>query len=422
MSILDHSLIRTFRDLKGNSRGVVYTEALWGIPFNLYAPYVSVYMLGLGLHDSQIGLLASISLALQVFWSMISGALTDKFGRKATTLYSDLFCWSIPCVIWAVSQNFYFFLVAAVINSSWRISHTSWTCLVVEDTEPDELYDVYTWIYIAGLLAAFFAPLAGFMIAKNSLIPTVRVLYVLAFILMTSKFIIMNGMVTETRRGKIRMAETKNQSLFSLLGGYSGVLRQILNTPETVYTVGIMVSLAIVNTINSSFWAILVTRKLLIPEQHLAIFPVVRSIVMLLFFFFVTPYVRRLNFRTPMLIGLGGLMISQLILITAFPQSYGLLIVSVIFDACSLAMVNVQVDRMFAVNVNEAERARIISITLMVVVLITSPFGWIAGRMSEINRVLPFLFNILLFAIAMVLVWQADRIAQRKLAANGLEG
>ena len=64
---------------------MVLTEPLWGIPYSLYAPYFSVYMLALGLHDSQIGLVASINLGLQVFWSLMGGAITDKLGRKRTT-------------------------------------------------------------------------------------------------------------------------------------------------------------------------------------------------------------------------------------------------------------------------------------------------------------------------------------------------
>ena len=48
--------------LRGNTRACVYTEPLWGIPFNLYLPYVSIYMLALGLRDDQIGLLASIGI------------------------------------------------------------------------------------------------------------------------------------------------------------------------------------------------------------------------------------------------------------------------------------------------------------------------------------------------------------------------
>ena len=51
----NHVLITTLKNLTGNPRGCVYTEPLWGIPFNLYAPYASVYMVALGLSDAQIG-------------------------------------------------------------------------------------------------------------------------------------------------------------------------------------------------------------------------------------------------------------------------------------------------------------------------------------------------------------------------------
>ena len=213
----NHPFIRTLLGLRGNARGCVYTEVLWGIPFNLYAPYVSVYMLALGLVDSQIGLIASVSLVGQFFSSLVSGALTDKYGRKLTTLFSDIIAWSIPVLIWAVAQNFYYFLAAALINSTWRVSMTSWSCLLVEDTDERLLVDVYSLIYVANYVVAFFAPIAGLLIHTFTLVPTMRGLYLLAFVLMTTKFLVMNNMVSETRQGVIRMQETSNQSLFSLL-------------------------------------------------------------------------------------------------------------------------------------------------------------------------------------------------------------
>ena len=51
-----HSLLDTLRNLRGNARGTVLTEPLWGIAFNLTAPYVSLYMLALGLTQGQVGL------------------------------------------------------------------------------------------------------------------------------------------------------------------------------------------------------------------------------------------------------------------------------------------------------------------------------------------------------------------------------
>ena len=93
-----HSLFVTLKNLRGNARGCVLTEPLWGIPFNLYAPYASVYMLAFGLSDGQIGLITSVGLVLQVFTSLLSGAITDKLGRKRATLVFDLLSWGVPCL------------------------------------------------------------------------------------------------------------------------------------------------------------------------------------------------------------------------------------------------------------------------------------------------------------------------------------
>jgi MFS family permease len=117
-----HSLFASLKSLTRNPRGCVYTEPLWGIPFNLYAPYVSIYMVALGLSDTDIGLIVSISWSFQVIFAMLSGVITDKVGRRRTTLLFDILSWAIPALICAVAQNFWYFLVAGIINSTWRIT------------------------------------------------------------------------------------------------------------------------------------------------------------------------------------------------------------------------------------------------------------------------------------------------------------
>ena len=138
--------IRDRVNFSGNARGCVYSEPLWGIAYNLYAPYISVYMLALGLSDRQIGLIASITWGVQILTMLFSGVMTDKLGRRRTTLIIDLLAWSLPALISALAQNYWFFLVAGLLNTLWRVAHNSWSCLLVEGTDPDQLVDVYTWI------------------------------------------------------------------------------------------------------------------------------------------------------------------------------------------------------------------------------------------------------------------------------------
>ena len=208
----NHSLITTLKSLTGNPRGCVYTEPLWGIPFNLYAPYVSVYMVALGLSDKQIGLIVSISWGFQIVLALLSGVITDKMGRRRTTLIFDILSWSIPALISALAQNFWYFLAAGVINSVYRITQNSWTCLLVEDADQSQLVDIYTWIYIANILVGFIAPLAGVLIGAFSLVPTLRGLYIFAAIMFTLKAIVTYRMTQETAPGQVRLHETRHQT------------------------------------------------------------------------------------------------------------------------------------------------------------------------------------------------------------------
>ncbi len=409
--LFDHSLIVTLKSLRGNVRGAVLTEPMWAIPYNLYAPFVSVYMLALGLTDSQIGLIASVGLACQIFWTMLSGAITDKFGRKRTTFVVDAIAWSIPCLIWAVAQDFNAFLLAAIVNATWRITHNSWQCLLVEGTEPAILVDVYSLIYISGLLAAFFSPLTSVLIAHFSLVPTMRGLYFFAFIMMTAKFITMNAMVEETEHGLDRMQATRGKNVFSIVGESRSVLQEILHSPATLVTGGLLIIVAIATLIQNTFWSVLVTEKLLVPPEYLPLYAVARSVTMLVFYFAVMPKLRTIDARKPMVFGFAGLILSWLILIVIPPQSYFLLLISVIIEGSSIPAVSTLLDKLVAITVDPKERARIMAILYVVVLTCTTPFGWIAGEASQINRSLPFVINIVLLCIGIALAYTASRRA-----------
>jgi MFS family permease len=404
--------------LTGNPRGCVYTEPLWGIPFNLYAPYVSIYMLALGLSETEIGLILSLSWGLQIVFALLSGVITDKLGRRRTTLIFDILAWSVPALISALAQNFWYFLAAGLINSLWRITQNSWSCLLVEDAEPAQLVDMYTWIYIFNHIVGFIAPLAGVIIGVFSLEPTMRGLYAFAAVMFTLKAALTYRLTQETAQGEVRLNQTRQQSVFGVLGEYKGVVRAILRAPQTLYTAGIMLVLSITTLISGSFWAILVTEKLQIAPSHLALFPFVKSAIILSFFFVVMPRITRRPVKLPMMLGFLGFLTSQAVLISAPEQGYSWLIVSVFLEACSYAAVSPLLDQMVVLTIDPKERARIQSIVFVGVIVLTSPFGWIAGRLSALDKDLPFVLTIVLYLIGAALAYLAGQAALRRRAAD----
>ncbi len=411
-----HSLITSLRSLTGNPRGCVYTELLWGLPFNLYAPYVSIYMIALGLSDADIGLIVSISWGFQVIFALLSGIITDKMGRRQTTLIYDILAWAVPALVAALAQDFWYLLIAGIINSTWRITMNSWTCLLVEDAEPEQLVDIYTWISISNQIVGFIAPLAGIAIGIFTLVPTMRGLYFFAFVMFTIKPIVTYWMTQETAQGIIRMRETRSQPVLSMLREYTSVVRDLFRAPQTLYTAGITLVVSITTLISNNFWAIIVTEKLHIPAQDLGVFPFVKSAIILGFFFLVMPRIAKLHFKIPMVIAFLGFIVSQLLLITAPDRGYLVLLASAVLEACSFAVVNPLMGEMMARTIDGQERARIQSILYVVIILLTSPFGWVAGTLSSINKDAPFLFNSVLFGFGAVLAYLAGQASQKQLA------
>jgi len=133
---------------------------------------------------------------------------------------------------------------------------------------------------------------------------------------------------------------------------------------------------------------------------------------MLLFFFVVIPRLRSVHFKLPLMLGFVGFIISQAALITAPVNGYALLLISVLLDACSLATINPLLDRLTVLTIDPKERARIQSLIYVGIILITSPFGWIAGTLSSLDKSLPFVLNIVLFAVGGGLVYLAGKASE----------
>ena len=410
MSLFDHPLFKTIRELKGNSRYSVLTEPMFGIPFNLFNPYRSVFMLALGMNDAQIGTLISLGAIIEIFAAFISGAIVDKYGRRFTLFIADLLCWVVPTIIWAFAQDIKYFVIAIIFNSTWRLSHTAWTCLTVEDAEERHIVHIWTWISIFIMATAFFAPIGGWFVAKYGTVTAVRGFYLFGFFMLLAKVLILYFKSTETARGVIRMEETKNTSIFTLLGEYKGVFKQVLESKQIHAGLALLAVTNIFQTVNGSFWSVLFTSKLGFTNSEIAIYATLRSVVMTTAFFVLGPrFSNPRKFKKPLWLGYGLLFGSQLLLVLMPAHHVWLVVLSVIFEAFGAALINPMSESIMALSLESKDRARVSALVYTALIFIISPFGWIAGQLSTIDRALPFTLNMALFAIGAVLVWIISR-------------
>ena len=412
---MQRGMIGTLIHLKGNPRACMWTEPLWGIPYNLYFPYISLYMVGLGLTSAEIGYVTSISLVMQIFAAILSGPLADKMGRRLCTLVIDLFAWTVPTILWTFSQNYLWFVAGALFNGLWRATANSWGLLLIEGSNDELVMRCFSLAQLMGLLAAFFAPLSKLAVDTFGVVPTMRVLYAFACVMMTLKFYILFKIGTETEMGKRRMEETRHQSIWELIWGCKDVFLRMISENRMILTIGILSSYLVITTINNSFWAVFITKRMGISDGDVALYTTFKSLIIMACIFVIVPRIRFNRFKNPMLIGWSLFAASQgLLLLAPYGASIPLLIASVALEAIAISMLSPLTDSLLFINADPEERARILGMIYGLMVMAAAVFPAVAGKLSVLSLAAPFWINLIMLLIGSLLtiaLWQETRMA-----------
>nr|WP_245993251.1 MFS transporter [Xylanimonas allomyrinae] len=349
----------------------------------------------------------------QVGFGLAGGIITDRLGRRATTAWFDVAAWVIPCILWAFAQNFWFFLAASLVNGTLQVTQNSWDCLMVEDAERGKITRIYSLVKVAADCSALFAPLAAVLVAQLGLEPAVRILFVNAALVMTVKIIWLYRWSSETRQGTIRMEQTRGQSVWQLLAGYRGALGLLLRSRGSLMALAIAALTAAVTLVNGTFWQVVASQHLHVPDPVLPFFPMVRSILSMVFFFTLIPRLTTaVDLKRPTLWGFGVYLAGQLTLVAipaadgaATAGTYAFLALCLLLDSFGAGMLFMLSESLVALHVDEAERSRVMAIQRTCIMLAAAPFGWISGWLSGIDRTYPFLLTAALLAGGLALTW-----------------
>lgn len=399
----NHVLAQTFRELKGNLKWSICTEPLWFIPYSLFMPFQTLYMRKLGLSSVEIGTTVTVGFILQMFCALIGGVVTDKMGRRKATVIFDTLGWTAPCLIWAFSQNFWWFLAAAAVNAAFQITNTSWNCLFIEDCPPKHITNAFTLIQMCGMLSVFFSPLAVILVGKYDVVPVMRWLYFIAALSMLAKFLLLYHFGGETRVGKKRMEETKNLSYFSMMKGYGTVFLTMIKSGKMRLVVYLMALTNIIQIATTNFFSLYVTEKLHLSDELVAVFPVLRTLVMLAFVIGLQNLFQKLRMKVSFLVGFLMYIASHLLLLLTPEKNLLLVMGYTILEAAAYAVIIPRKDALMAHYVDPRERSRIYALYNVLMIGISVPFGSLIGWMFEVNPGLPFLFNIVLFGLCILL-------------------
>lgn len=406
--LYQNELLHTLFNLKGNPRAAVYTEPLWGLSVSLALPYATVYMLALGMDDVKVGIVTAISMLSQMVFAFLSGVLVDKLGRRKSTALFDFLAWSIPCLIWAFSQEMSFFVVAAILNGALKVSEVAWDCLLVEDAPKDKITKLYSWVLIFTNISALFTPIASLLVAHLTLVPAMRILYINAFIIMTIKIFILYRYSTETKIGKIKKKESIGKNFNEMLYKYKHAYYKMINSRGTIFSVLISVIVGVVVMIGSTFWQIIASRRIGIPDLLLPIFPMAKSVFSIILFFIVISKINQKKIKVPLYVGFMSYIGSYILLIIITDTSivgYIILFLSILLESFGISILNMLRESLVAIYVDPSERSGIMALLQTIVMLVSVPFAYLSGVLSDVSRTLPFALSMVLLLIGVLMTY-----------------
>lgn len=285
--------LQALAGLPRNARNAILMEPLWGVFGVVVLYYAPLYMSSVGLSSTQIGLLGSMTLALSFLFQAVAAPITNRVGRKRTTLIGDLISWTVPMFVWAFANSFAAFAVAAVLAASGRIVTVSWSLLLIEDVEEWQRARVFGIINLIVTVCGLLTPLVGLVIAQHGVTATMRGFYILGGIGMTVMFLWRNAITDETRSGVAAMAQHRELGLGQSVRHTLGLVGGMRGHPGLMGVTAFYLLTVFIEQL-SLFQILFLQQTLNFSAQTLSFVPFVAAFVTLLLYGVALPRLSRL--------------------------------------------------------------------------------------------------------------------------------
>ena len=172
--------------------------------------------------------------------------------------------------------------------------------------------------------------------------------------------------------------------------------------------------------IGMTFWQIIASKRIGVPDTLLPIFPMAKSILAIVLFFTVIAHMKQTKMKWPLYWGFISTIISALLLISIKGTDiwgYVILSASLILEALGMAMLHTIRESLVAIHVDPIDRSNIMALLQTTVMLVSVPFGYIGGVLSDISRALPFVLCIGILLLGILATFMYYRIISRTVEA-----
>jgi MFS family permease len=391
--------MRLLNDLPKNARTCIFVEPMWAVYGGVVAYYAPLFQKELGLSEIQMGIVNSVNFAFAFVFMLLGAPITNRMGRKRTSLVFDLFAWSLPMALWAISNSFAWFLAAAMFNAVVKIVIVSWNLLLSEDVAVADRSRVYGWIYLSGSAGGIFTLLGGILISRFGTVPTMRWIYATGSLCMTAMFVLRYVFTDETATGKLMMEKTRKVPLLTgigelvRLGAASLRDRRFLRLLAVYFAANAVLSF--------DFYRVLyLTEAKGLSAVTVAMVPAIGAVVSLALFLLVMPRLPKSADSRILATSSLVCLVAQgaFVLMPGGSAAWALAVTGVL--QAGYFLVQTHRDSVFMNAVSDLRKSDLFGLVQALTLLLSVPTGWLAGWLYTRNPAAPFVASCILYALA----------------------
>ncbi|KAA8783716.1 MFS family permease [Paenibacillus sp. 4624] len=395
--------MKLLRDLPRNPRYSILLEPVWAIPGTIVLFYAPLYMKEAGLSDIEIGMINSVNLYFAFIFQLFAGSVTNKLGRKRTTLIFDLLAWSVPMLIWAFSQNFWLFLVAYLLNATSKFVTVSFNCLIIEDVEEHKRSKVFAMLNMIITGAGVLTPIAGAVIADFGIVPTLASIYFVGGLLMTAMFFIRNRYTEETEVGKELMGIHSKTHVFRSLVNSLRLFGRSFYKRRLFPIILITVLSNLVLQLNF-FQVIYFKEQLSFGDRVISFIPVVTAVTVMLLYLVILPRLKQRSEEKYVSFSIVLSTAGAVLFLLIPAGNIAMLFLTLIVLAAGNFILQTYRDSLLMNRLGTHEKADMFSAVQTVMTLTAIPSGYLTGLLYHYHPVLLFGVILALYILLMIIM------------------
>lgn len=373
---------KLFDGVSSNSWNLIWTSVFWMIPVAFAGVYLQVYMREQGLSVIRIGTLGSIAVGFQLAGALAGGWAADRIGWKRCLVWLDLLVWPTAYLCYATAHGYAGFLAGTALMSFQAVVVPAWIGMLTTGTPPSRRAYVFSLSSVPGMLGGILIPLSGPLVELWGVSRTSKYVYAIGAVLMIAGIMIRWRILKNIGPGRLRARVHPDEFMRILHTNWEAI--------KVIMRRKILRSFFLVQICNRTAFMIGSTYLFLylsdpngagIAKPMLSILAMCSCGAMLVTSLLLVPFITLEGIFGFMFLSIGLRAAFVVLIMVAPPGALGVIAGAMVLEGVGSGLLYPSISSYYANLTSDAERPRIFSATVLLLMLITIPIPTIGGAL-----------------------------------------